>query len=236
MNLQNTTPDDFSKFSDFTNATLLHLPADVRNSTSILLATVASSGGYLWEIKYFGIIAGPLLLTVPLSVIAGGIFRWAFQSAAVYVTYWRIFTILFASWGLFGLYWVLPFYSLNLEYDEFCSGGNICYPGGYVAYIVISVLLLGPFTLWKIWRAFQEKREQRTWLLFGALVAVCISLDNTVAPNWLLPDPIMALPWLYLIYRWASPYVMGWRKRRRSKKDSIASEVRDPALQPVNPD
>jgi len=232
MNLQNTTPDDFSKFSNFTNATLLRLPAAVRNSTSILLATVASSGGYLWEIKYFGIIAGPLLVTVPLSIIAGGIFRWAVQSAAVYVTYWRIFAIVFARWGLL---WVLPFYSLNLEYDEICSG-NICYPGGYVAYIVINVLLLGPFTLWKIWRAFQEKRERRTWLLFGALVVVCMSLDNTVAPNWLLPDPIMAPPWLYLIYRWASPYVKDWRKRRTSKKDRIASEVRDPALQSVNPD
>jgi len=124
---------------------------------------------------------------------------------------------------------------LNLEYDEICYG-NICYPGGYVAYIVINVLLLGPFTLWKIWRAFQEKRERRTWLLFGALVVVCMSLDNTVTPNWLLPDPIMALPWLYLICRWASPYVMDWCKKRTSKKDSIASEVRDPALQPANPD
>jgi hypothetical protein len=227
MNLQNATPDDFSKFSDFTNATLSHLPADVRNSTSILLATVASSGGYLWEFKYFGVIAGPLLVTVPLSVIAGGIFRWAVQSAAVYVTYWRISTIFFAFGGFLGLYWSLPLHSSKPENDAVCSD-NICYPGGYVAYIVINVLLLGPFALWKIWRAFQEKQERRTWLLFAALVAVCISLDNTVAPNWLLPDPIMAPPWLYLIYLWVSPYVMGWRKKRRSKKDSITSEVRNP--------
>jgi hypothetical protein len=234
MNLQSTTPDDFSKFSDFTNATLLHLPADVRNSTSILLTTFASSGGYLWEFKYFGIIAGPLLVTVPLSIISGRIFRWAVQSVAVYAIYLRVSVVFFAIWGFFTLYWLLPFYSLHLNTGVICSG-NICYAGGYVAYVVINVLLFGPFTLWKIWRAFQEKRERRTWLLFGALVAVCISLDDTVAPNWLLPDPIMALPWLYLIYRWASPYVMGWLKKRRSKKDSIAREVRDPALQPINP-
>jgi CorA-like Mg2+ transporter protein len=94
MNMAVTTPEGLVGFSDFTNSTLAGLSADFLNSTRALVSSIETSGSLTWNWKTFGIITGPLLLTMPLSLALGAIFRLAVRSAAYYSTYWRILPLL----------------------------------------------------------------------------------------------------------------------------------------------
>jgi hypothetical protein len=80
MNMAASSPIGEGALSTSTNQTLAGLSPGVRGSTIAIVAAIESSGPLTWEWKRFGIIAGALFLTIPLSLLLNRIFRWTARS------------------------------------------------------------------------------------------------------------------------------------------------------------
>jgi len=209
MNITVNPPDDFSGFSAFTNTTLSSLPSDTRNATAAILSTISSSGSYMWEWKYFGIIAGPLMLSVPLSVLAGGFFRWSVRSAATYRHLWRIGILVLAP-----ILW-LSIYLFLCRYGEF---------PGYVLYIVLNVLILGLYAIYRFYNAMLSREGRWKWSGFLLLVSLCLVFDLTFVR--LASDPLMLLPYLYLLGIWFRGYRLERGVEMTKGKDKRGEMIR----------
>ncbi len=231
MNILSTNPDDFSTFSNFTNATIGHLSADSKNSTGALLASMASSSTYLWDWKYFGIITGPLMLSIPLSILAGDILRTAVRSATIYVAYWRILVGLFGLIAWLGIYWALPYADNNATdtgpfyfcpLSDYSPGLFNCWGPLYITYIVINAVFLGGFALWRVYFALRRNTRSGIWLLFLPIVANCMLVDiiymNGRYP-YIAPDPVMSIPYFYLLLVWRGDKVRKWIGRKLQRAD-----------------
>lgn len=82
MNMAAPSPRGERALSTSTNQTLAGLSPGVRGSTIAIVTAIESSGPLTWEWKRFGLIAGTLLLTIPLSLLLNRIFRWTARSIA----------------------------------------------------------------------------------------------------------------------------------------------------------
>lgn len=80
MNMAAPAPIGEGAFSMSTNQTLAGLSPGVRGSTIAIVTAIESSGPLTWEWKKFGIAAGTLFLTLPLSLLLNRIFRWTVRS------------------------------------------------------------------------------------------------------------------------------------------------------------
>lgn len=80
MNMAAPAPIGEGAFSMSTNQTLAGLSPGVRGSTIAIVTAIESSGPLTWEWKKFGIVAGTLFLTLPLSLLLNRIFRWTVRS------------------------------------------------------------------------------------------------------------------------------------------------------------
>ncbi|KAJ9365563.1 hypothetical protein DTO280E4_532 [Paecilomyces variotii] len=78
MNMNTNTSPGPQAFSTWTNSSLDGLPADTRNSTEAIISAMNTSGSLNWTWEQFGIMLGCLILTLPLALAAGGIFRWLY--------------------------------------------------------------------------------------------------------------------------------------------------------------
>jgi len=194
MNIAVTTPEGLVGFSDFTNSTLAGLSADFLNSTRALVSSIETSGPLTWNWKTFGIITGPLLLTMPLSLLAlGVIFRLAVRSAAFYSTYWRILAIIVTAtvfcisvfWQYMSVYMLIP---------------------GYL--FTAGLLLLGLVQLYRR----RRKGDQLFWVIFLMLM-VSSSLVAFLSYYF----PFLIFPWAWLAWPWVGP----WLKRRKDDKSRL---------------
>ncbi|OCL12372.1 hypothetical protein AOQ84DRAFT_437047 [Glonium stellatum] len=108
MNIRIPKPSDFSGLSKFMNDSLTNLTLPEHNRSAALIAGIDSSGVQTWDMKSYWIAAVPLVLTVPLFLIAGGAVRWAIQSATKYAAYWRISTFIVGSILFLFVYVAMP--------------------------------------------------------------------------------------------------------------------------------
>lgn len=211
MNITLKPSEGTRGFSSFLNATTQGLPADTHNATVAILSSLNATNVFLWDLKWFGVFAGPLVLTVPLSVAVGKLLRVTAKSWYHYKIYWR-WTVVAITLLMFpSIYWVLPYYSKSTD----GSGGV---SAGYVAYIVLNVVFLGLFALYRVWHALYEGEDQVIWFIFLLVVGACFGIDfSGLPPGQLALDPVMAVPWLYLVGLWTWNY-FGTRRHKKKKK------------------
>jgi hypothetical protein len=87
MNMAAPAPIGEGALSTSTNQTLAGLSPGVRGSTIAIVTAIESSGPLTWEWKRFGLIAGTLFITLPLSLLLSRIFRWTARFVVYSVPY-----------------------------------------------------------------------------------------------------------------------------------------------------
>lgn len=182
MNMNTNTSPGPQAFSTWTNSSLDGLPADTRNSTEAIISAVNTSGSLNWTWEQFGIMLGCLILTLPLALAAGGIFRWSVQSAARYVRYWRVLYII--------AYIGFIFFSIagSMSEGELETTGTVCN----------CILLFSlAFNAWNLYPARRSLLYIGLFLFTAPFVFVSIKK----------PVPMMIFPWvlfgcIWLIRRW----------------------------------
>jgi hypothetical protein len=186
MNISSSTPQDFSGLSPLTNSSLAGLSQASFNETAAIITALGSSGGRTWDLKYYFIFCIPFLLTIPLFLVAGGVLRWAIQSAAKYAVYWRTAIFFVAPPIYVGFYWALPW----------CGGrpGSLAY--GILGYVPISV-----FAGYQLNGALIRRRGRWVWGAFAFIAVTSCFLD------WFIRIPFgirvfILFPWIFLLWRW----------------------------------
>lgn len=93
MNINTTTPAGPQGFSNWTASWIEDSPVEIRNSTKALVSTIGSSGTESYPWKTFIITSVCLLVTLPISLTFGTIFRLTYRSTTYYATYWRVLAL-----------------------------------------------------------------------------------------------------------------------------------------------
>jgi hypothetical protein len=111
MNMAAPAPIGEGAFPMSTNQTLAGLSPGVRGSTIAIVTAIESSGPLTWEWKKFGIVAGTLFLTLPLSLLLNRIFRWTVRSIVYSAPFVNgiVFTVCFIGIILVALYAIVVF-------------------------------------------------------------------------------------------------------------------------------
>ncbi|KAI0866673.1 hypothetical protein F4860DRAFT_458087 [Xylaria cubensis] len=193
MNLDSSVSEGPIGFSSFTNSTLEGISTDLRDSTQALVSIISSSSNLSFSWKIFGITAGALILTLPLSLFVGAVVRFIVVWAKDHIVYWRVITIAgavtFAFFSIAGLYF---------END-----------GAFLLYFITNGFLI--FAL--IWRAYWGWRlDDRPviWTSLVLLTILSVVFYILIQPSF----PLTVLPWLYLLLLWAATR---WRQIRRRR-------------------
>lgn len=194
MNIKSSPPSDFSSLDNFTNSTLALLPPTTSNQTAALLTALNNTGGYTWEMKYYWIIALSLLCTIPLSILAGGVFRLSIRFAAQYVVYWRLIVILVGLLSFVCLYVIVPLFGSDI---------------GRGFSLVLYVFTLGFYSVWKAYESYRIKQRQLLWVLFVFLVFGCFGINFFGIFGSATVLSIL-IPLIYLLLMWAGPEIRGW--------------------------
>jgi hypothetical protein len=183
MNISSSTPQDFSGLSPLTNSSLAELSQASFNETAAIITALGSSGGRTWDLKYYFIFCIPFLLTIPLFLVAGGVLRWAIQSAAKYAVYWRTAIFFLAPLIYVGFYWAVPWY------------------GGPIVRVILVYGSFVGFAAYRLYRVLSGRSGRRVWGAFAFIVAISCVLDWVV---WIPFDiPVFILfPWIFLLWRW----------------------------------
>lgn len=201
MNMDSITVEGPLGFSTWMNETLEALPTDSRNATEAILSIIGTSGTLSYNWKTFGITAGCLLLSLPLSLIIGAILRaiviWSIKSAK----YWRYVAVLgaicFLVFSIFGI--------------------DIPHPVAWSLYWICNgVLML--YTLWKVYRGWIMKQQPVFWTMFMIVVGFCVAINATMYSFTMFT---MLAPWTYLafpyIYRWMRDFLRSRKLRRETQ-------------------
>jgi hypothetical protein len=93
MNINTTTPAGPQGFSNWTASWIANSPVDIQNSTKALASTIGSSGTETYPWKTFIITSVCLIITLPISLTFGTIFRVLYRNATYYATYWRALAV-----------------------------------------------------------------------------------------------------------------------------------------------
>lgn len=186
MNISSSTPQDFSGLSPLTNSSLAELSQASFNETAAIITALGSSGGRTWDLKYYFIFCVPFLLTIPLFLVAGGVLRWAIQSAAKYAVYWRTAIFFVAPLIYVSFYWALPW----------CGGVP-----GLIAYVILEYGSFGGFAAYRLYGALSRRRGRRVWGAFAFIVAISCLLDWLIRIPFGIPVFIL-FPWIFLLWRW----------------------------------
>lgn len=205
MNMNSLTVEGPLGFSTWMNETLEALPTDSRKATEAILSIIGTSGTLSYNWKTFGITAGCLLLSLPLSLMIGTILRaiviWATQSAK----YWRYVAVVgavcFVVFSIFGADFPL-------------------YPCLILSWICNGSLML--YTLWKVYRSWITKQRPIFWTTFSALLSVCITLNVfgfgfSMLPFDFLP---MLVAWFYLAFPYLYKRVREFFRSRRLRRET----------------
>jgi hypothetical protein len=187
MNMDSSVKSRAESFSSWMNSTIGKTSAETGNQTQALVSAIATSGTLSYSWKAFGITAGCLLITLPLSLTIGGIARLTVRYVTYYVAYWRIIAILpsvlFISYSIFGL--LLPLYPLY-----WCCNG----------------LLIG-FLTRRTYLAWKDHHRLPFWSSRLAITAVFYFADYFTPVV-----PMMLFPWLCFSYDWFWPW---WKRRKQ---------------------
>lgn len=192
MNLNPNTVEGPLGFTDFTNSTLDVVPTDLRASTEALVSIIGSSSGLNFSWLAFGVTAGALLLTLPLSLFIGAVVRFIVVWAKDHIVYWRVIAVAGAV--------IFAFFSIGGLYFR-------CYLGIRILYIINNSFLTIAFA----WRAYSGWRLNDRPIIWTSLAS--LTLITFLVNILILEDvPLLILPWLYGLLLWA---VSWWRQNRR---------------------
>lgn len=192
MNIKNPPPKNFSALDKLTTETIGKFPVETYNQTAALI-TAVNNLSYTWEWKYYWIIAAALLLTIPLSIAAGGLFRWSIRSAARYVVYWRVMVILFGVLLTLTIYIIIPKFS-----------GVV----GMMVSIVLHMAVLSAYSVWRLYQAYHRRQDRLIWTGF-----FFVSLFSIVFIWFVLfwsRIVLELIPWFYLLLVWARQDIKTW--------------------------
>lgn len=202
MNIKNSPPSDFSGLDDFTNSTLALLPPATSNQPAALLTALNNTGGRTWELKYYWIIAISLLCTIPLSILAGGVFRLSIRFAAQSVVYWRLTVIGVGLLISATLYLIVPL-----------SGGFV----GWIISLILHLSTLGVYSIWRVYESYRIKQGRRAWTLFMVVLFLGLGMffymTYGTADDFfglMMVDSFVMFPWIYLLLMWAGPERRKW--------------------------
>ncbi|CAH0021544.1 unnamed protein product [Clonostachys rhizophaga] len=101
MNIESPAIEGPSGFSNWAKSQLEGLSPELRNSTELLASTIGVSGSLNFNWRIFGITAGCLLLTLPISLAIGSILRAIAKGASNAAIYWRTFLAIVALFCIF---------------------------------------------------------------------------------------------------------------------------------------
>jgi hypothetical protein len=196
MNMNTTTPAGPQGFSNWTASWIDDSPVGIRNSTKALVSTIGSSGTESYPWRTFIITSVCLLVTLPISLTFGTVFRLIYRSTTYYANYWRVLAVPLS----------VAFITISIL-GKFMVTGESSFS---VAVTWCNVSLFS-FAFSKVVMTRWRRRSGRTrfWILMCAVTCVCGVLDIFV-----YYFPFMIIPWLCFLYSWAQPW---WRSRRRQQ-------------------
>lgn len=115
-----------------------------------------------WDIKWFAILAGPLLFgTIILPLVTGPALRWISQSYIKLRAFWRL------GFVLFGIIYLILYYTLLTTSDTYGA-------------TVLTALCDGPLEMvafYQFLAALRQKQRRVTWGLFWVLSSLLLCLD-----------------------------------------------------------
>lgn len=188
MNIDPYVPPGYQELSNSTKTWLKGLPVDTYNSTGALVSAINTSGSMNWSWPDFGIMLGCLLLTLPLTLAAGGIFRWSVQSATRYVKYWRIIYLIAC-----------------IAFVLFSIGGNFLINDFTWILGIICNLTLLLILIFNVWHSYPNRSS---FLYIGLLLftALCVGVQFFF---WYLP--MMIFPWVLFASIWLGRRWKKWK-------------------------
>ena len=178
MNINSATSEGPSGFSNYLTETIETVPTEMRNSTRALVSIIGTSGSLGYDWKTFGITAGCLLLTLPLTLLIGALLRMVVVSVAKSTRYWRL--------GVFVAALVFIFFSIGMPWIA----------RGIPYWIVNGILIL--YSGWQTYRSWVERHRHHFWSAFSATLATAFIVDNVTAGFFYVGVPFMMAPWAFL--------------------------------------
>ena len=171
-----------------------------------------------WDIKWFAILAGPLLFgTIILPLVTGPALRWLSQSYIKLKAFWRL------GFVLLGIIYLILYYTLiNVTYN------NETYNYGAMVLTALCDGLLEIIAFYQLWAALRHKTRRVTWGLFWVLSSLLLCLDE--APIFSSGTTVSAYNATYVLwgaFGWVALFVIffviysgEWAaNRRRSMSD-----------------
>ncbi|KAJ3577631.1 hypothetical protein NPX13_g2937 [Xylaria arbuscula] len=168
-------------FTSWTNSTLDAVPADLRASTRALVSIVGHSSNLNFTWLVFGVTAGALLLTLPLSLFVGAVVRFIVVWAKDHLVYWRVIAIAGAV--------TFAFFSIAGLYIESLVA--------FILYIITNSFLTLAFA-WRAYSGWRLSDRPIIWTSLAILTIVAFLLNVLVWPN----IPLLVFSWLYGFLLW----------------------------------
>lgn len=198
MNITTATPPTESGFSNYTSDWIANSPTDYQNTTKAIVSTIGTSGTLTYSWKVFGITAGALLLTLPLSLTLGTIVRSIYRGAILYARYWRMVTV--------------PSFAAVFFFSAF---GQDIFPFSEILYIICNCLfaLYAYFSAYDAWRKPVIGDRGATavyWTLMSMLITVCFLVAQSMEIAYY---GLTFFPWVIVFGKWFVPWIRARRKR-----------------------
>ena len=191
MNINTTTPAGPQGFSNWTASWIANSPVDIQNSTRALASTIGSSGTETYAWKTFIITSVCLVITLPISLTFGTIFRALIRSTTYYATYWRALAVV----PLFGIFFISTFGKLIGTADF-----------NFQLFVMCLKAALSLFLLLKFIQQDLRSRRWRFWTLTALVWALCFVIDSYV-----IYFPFLIIPWVLFWFFCILPW---WKGRR----------------------
>ena len=230
MNMDATNLEGPTRFSNWTKSTLDGISPDLRNSPEALVSALGTTGTRLWTWKDFWIISGCLIVSLPLSLTLGAIFRLSVRYVTHYVAFWRALAVIpsaiFIVLSIFGNkgFWIYIVYDLNRRSISSRLISNL-YNLGLASLAMNGLLIL--FEVAKVYLAWKNKRHRGFWSGILVLTVTCFTVDEIFSlgfwlggipgtatiqgTEFLVLMPWMVFPWLWFALRWSR----AWTTRKR---------------------
>lgn len=173
MNISTDVSEGPSGFSDWTKDALTAVADEQRNATEAIISIIGTSGNLSFEWLVFGVTAGCLLLTLPLTLMLGYLMRAFVKWTAKLATYWLLFVI-FGGYA-FIVYTVIG-YAFNFQ----------------VWWTFNAIVMIG--AIWKTYDSWKSKQKPLIWAVFLFLYVTSALLSSFVV--LIIP---MIIPWGFLV-------------------------------------
>ena len=159
-----------------------------------------SPNAYVWDLKWFALLAAPLLFgTIILPILLGPSIRFAFQTFLKLRPYWGYGSLLIAV--VYLGFWLGLFFS-PVEF------------GATFLNAITSVFLL-LFVGFRAWRTWRLKRRYSRWLLYALFVILVILVDSMPA---LYASSYVPLPFLDAVFIFVLELLRYRRRKAAARK------------------